>query len=179
MSEDVFEVSTVDAAEHNVISFSEVDIRDIHVLHDDALVIVALIHHYKMGRILVDGGSSANIIFKWAFEKMNVDPNAIKPSTTPLVGFGGDVVNVTGWVSLPVTVGAYPRTSTVWTKFLIVDRPSPYNAIMGRPTVVVLKAIYSPYHQSVKFPTEGGVGVVKGDQKSSRACARRALERKK
>ncbi|GFZ02198.1 hypothetical protein Acr_15g0008070 [Actinidia rufa] len=50
------------------------------------------------------------------------------------------------------------------------DCPSPYNAILGRPTLGGIKAITSTYHLKMKFPTLTGIGEVKGDQKVARQC---------
>ena len=52
----------------------------------------------------------------------------------------------------------------------MVDCPSSYNAISGRPTLNSWKAVASTYHLSVKFPTEHGVGQVQGDQLAAREC---------
>ena len=54
--------------------------------------------------------------------------------------------------------------------FLVVDCLSPYNAIIGRPTLNSWKAVTSTYHLSVKFPTECGVRQVQGDQLTVREC---------
>ncbi|GFZ21704.1 hypothetical protein Acr_29g0008660 [Actinidia rufa] len=47
--------------------------------------------------------------------------------------------------------------------FIVVDCPSPYNAIMGRPTLGGIKAITSTYHLKMKFPTLTGIGETAGD----------------
>jgi hypothetical protein len=49
-------------------------------------------------------------------------------------------------------------------KFLLVDQPSAYNAIIGRASLNELKAVTSTPHLKMKFLTEEGVGEVKGDQ---------------
>ena len=54
--------------------------------------------------------------------------------------------------------------------FLVVNRPSAYNAIIGRPGLNKLKAATSTYHLMMKFPTEEGVGEVKADQLTTRRC---------
>ncbi|GFS41352.1 hypothetical protein Acr_00g0073880 [Actinidia rufa] len=54
--------------------------------------------------------------------------------------------------------------------FIVVDCPSPYNAILGRPTLGGIKAITSTYHLKMKFPSLTGIGEVKGDQKVARQC---------
>ncbi|GFY90877.1 hypothetical protein Acr_07g0010730 [Actinidia rufa] len=60
--------------------------------------------------------------------------------------------------------------TTVWQDFIVVDCPSPYNAILGRPMLGRIKAITSTYHLKMKFPTLTGIGEVKGDQKVARQC---------
>jgi hypothetical protein len=54
--------------------------------------------------------------------------------------------------------------------FLVVDRPSTYNAIIGRQALNKLIATTSSYYLMMKFPTEEGVGEVKGDQLAARRC---------
>jgi hypothetical protein len=107
---------------------------------------------------------------------MGIDRERIKPFGSPLVGFGGEVVYPLGIIPLPVTAGTTPRLSTVMVDFLVIDRPSAYNAIVGRPTLNKLKAVTSTYHLMMKFPTEEGVGVVRGDQLTSRKCYNIAMK---
>ena len=79
-------------------------------------------------------------------------------------------VQPVGTISLSVVVGAYPRQITKNVKFLMVDCSSSYNAIIGKPTLNIWKAITSTYHLSVKFPTEHGIGQAQGDQLAAREC---------
>jgi hypothetical protein len=55
-------------------------------------------------------------------------------------------------------------------EFLVVDCPSAYNVIIGRPTLNKLRAVTSTYHLLVRFPTEHGIGELKGDQATAREC---------
>jgi hypothetical protein len=48
--------------------------------------------------------------------------------------------------------------------FLVVDRPSAYNIIIGRSTLNKLRAITSTYHLMMKFPTKEGIGELRGNQ---------------
>ncbi|GAV69332.1 hypothetical protein CFOL_v3_12833 [Cephalotus follicularis] len=58
--------------------------------------------------------------------------------------------------------------------FLVVDTPSPYNAIIGRPGLNLMEAIVSMRHLLMKFPTRFGVGKVRGDQQVARQCYKTA-----
>ena len=73
-------------------------------------------------------------------------------------------------MTLTITVGTHPRQLTRQLDFLVVDYPSSYNEIIGRPTLNRWKATTSTYCLKVKCPTDNGVGEVKGDQILAREC---------
>ncbi|KAL2533270.1 Ribonuclease H [Abeliophyllum distichum] len=60
-----------------------------------------------LGRMLVDNGSSVNVIFSSTYEQMNIDV-PLEPSTEPLYGFTGDCVTPKGIIRLAVTMGEEP-----------------------------------------------------------------------
>jgi hypothetical protein len=62
-------------------------------------------------------------------------------------------------------------------RFLIVDPPSAYNAILGRTALNDFKVVTSTPHLSMKFSTEEGVGVEKGDQRMARECYNTSLKK--
>ena len=101
---------------------------------------------------------------------MRLGRDLLRPSCSPLIGFGGMKVQPIGIVTLPVVVGSYPQQVTKSVNFLVVDCSSSYNAIIGRPTLNSWKAVTSTYHLSIKFPTECGIGQVQGDQLAIREC---------
>ena len=94
----------------------------------------------------------------------------------PLIGFGGTRVHPLGVVTLPVTIGDYPQQITKDVTFLVVDCSSAYNIILGRPTLNFWKAVTSTYHLMIKFPTEYGVGELRGDQVAAHECYIAMLE---
>ena len=57
----------------------------------------------------------------------------------------------------------------------MVDYPSSYNVIIGRPTLIKWKAATSTYCLKVKFPTDNSVGKVKADQVLARECYQAVL----
>ena len=63
-----------------------------------------------------------------------------------------------------VMVGSYPVQVTNKHNFLVVDSPSSYNVIIGRPTLNSWKAATSTYCLKVKFLTEQGIREIRGDQ---------------
>ena len=75
-----------------------------------------------------------------------------------------------GAVTLPMTVRDYLQQITKDVTFLVVDCSSAFNAILGHPTLNSWRAVTSTYHLMIKFPTEYGVGEVRGDQVAAREC---------
>ncbi|XP_065049834.1 uncharacterized protein LOC135679779 [Musa acuminata AAA Group] len=138
--------------------------------HDDALVITARIANAQVRRIMIDTGSSADILFHDAFQKLGLTKQALKPVRSDLTGFTGNSVSPLGSVTLPLTLGTPPKTKTVMSTFLIVDLPTAYNAILGRPSLNKSRALVSTYHQTVKFPTHAGTGEAWGSPRESRRC---------
>lgn len=54
--------------------------------------------------------------------------------------------------------------------FLVVKVPFAYNAILERPTLRMFEVLASTYYLMVKFPTDQGVGELRGDQVTAREC---------
>ena len=162
--------------ESPIIGFSEEDVRHLHHPHDDALVVSVRIGDYNVHRVLVDNGSSADILYYPAFQQMGIDRARLIPTNAPLVGFGGTKVFPLGVVTLSVTVGDYSQQITRDVMFLVVDCSSAYNGILGRPTLNSWKAATSTYHLMIKFPTKYGIGELRGDQVAARKCYIAMLE---
>ena len=91
-----------------IISFSEEDAQRLHHPYDDALVVSIRIGDYNTHRVLVDNGSSADILYYLGFQQMRINREHLVPINAPLVGFGGTKVYPLGTVTLLVTVGDYP-----------------------------------------------------------------------
>ncbi|KAL5571187.1 hypothetical protein UlMin_020784 [Ulmus minor] len=150
------------------IVFTESEARGLWHPHTDAIVVTLRIAGRKVFRILVDNGSSADILFKSTFNRMNLVGVKIKPTASSLSGFTGDSISSEGILNLPVELGSSPCQHIQAVDFVLVDCPSPYNAIIGRPTLNKIRAVTSTYHLLVKFPTVGGIGILRGDQTESR-----------
>ena len=152
------------------IIFLEEDARGMKQPHDDPLVIMLMIKGFNARRILINNGSSVDIIYLSAFQQLKVDPKRLRPFKSPLVSFSENWVYPRGIVTLTVTAGSYPLQITKQLDFLVVDCLSSYNVIIGRLTLNHWKAATSTYYLKVKFPTEHGIGEVKGDQVLARKC---------
>ena len=61
--------------------------------------------------------------------------------------------------------------------FIVVDTYSPYIAIVARPWLHTLGAVSSTLHQKVKYPSEGQVKEIVGNQTMARQCMVAAISR--
>ena len=95
--------------EYNTMTFIEEEGRMIHQPHDDALVISITLANRKVFRVLVDNGSSADILYAAAFNKMNIRNEKLKRICTLLIDFGGECLIPLGNTDLPVTIGEPPH----------------------------------------------------------------------
>ena len=160
------------------ITFSDLDLEGCQHPHDDPLVIRAIVANTTVHRVLVDNGSSADIIFASAFDKMGIGREKLEPVSSHLRGFSGEKVLPLGSIQLVLTLGEPPCQATMTARFLIVDAPSAYNMLLGRPSLNAIKAIPSAYHMVIKFPTVNGVGTVRGDQRVTRECYTASMKQK-
>ncbi|XP_021721374.1 uncharacterized protein LOC110688933 [Chenopodium quinoa] len=154
------------------ITFDDDDVNNINREHEDSLVISLVVGNCLLRRVQVDGGSSANVLFKRAMGDMGLKDSDITRRSTTLVGFSGESMSTLGDITLPTYAGSLnPQT-----KFNIVDCPSAYNAILGQPWIHRLKAIPSTYYQSIKFPTPWGVQEIKGEPREAKHCYKTTLK---
>ena len=102
----------------------------------------------------------------------------MEPVSTHLRGFSGEKVLPLGSIQLVLTLGDPPCQATMTTRFLVVDAPSAYNMLLGRPSLNAIKAISSAYHMMIKFPTVSGVGMVRGDQRVAKECYSASMKQK-
>ena len=147
-------------------------------LHDDPLVIKDVVANKTIHGVLVDNGSSADIIFASAFNKMGIGREKLKPVNTCLCGFFGERVLPLGSIQLILTLGDPPCQATTAVRFLIVDAPSAYNMLLGRLSLNTIRVIPSAYHIVIKFPTTNGVGMVRGNQCIARECYSALMKQK-
>ncbi|KAI3824953.1 hypothetical protein L1987_06426 [Smallanthus sonchifolius] len=78
--------------EKKVISFDEEDINNVQDPHHDSLVITLYIANHFIRKILIDGGSSLNIIQLEVLKRMGIPDSKIISKSSVLVGFSGEDV---------------------------------------------------------------------------------------
>jgi len=90
------------------IVFSERDGWGLRQPHDSPLEIMLRVEEFNIHRVLIDNGSSVDIIYLPAFQEMKLDKKRFRPSTSPLVSFTGDRIIPRAIITLTVIAGTYP-----------------------------------------------------------------------
>ena len=102
----VYKMARID---NPVIGFSEEDARRLHHPYDDAFVVSLRVGAYNMHQVLIDNGSSTDILYYPAFQQMRINKEQLFSINASLVGFRGTRVFPLGAVTLLVTIGDYPQ----------------------------------------------------------------------
>ncbi|KAI3797987.1 hypothetical protein L1987_33253 [Smallanthus sonchifolius] len=158
-------IMTSSLTEEKVICFDEDD-EDIQDPHHDGLVTTLYVANHFIRRILIDGGSSVNIIQHEVLKRMGIPYSEIISKSSVLVGFSGEVKSTVGEIKLPMYIEGVNSIQ----KFCVIDSLSCYNIILGRPWIHDMKAVPSTYHQCVKLPTPWGVVKINSDQQEAKDC---------
>ncbi|KAL0723683.1 hypothetical protein Bca4012_038282 [Brassica carinata] len=147
------------------ITFSVEDAEVVHMPHNDPLLVDISISDCTGTKVLVETGSSVDLIFKSTFIKMGISLDNMTPSARSLTGINGSTETMLGTICLRV----YAEGVTKNVKFSVIDVRAPYNAILGTPWLHSMKAVPSTYHQCVKFPgNDGQITTLRGNQAAAR-----------
>ncbi|XP_014511615.1 uncharacterized protein LOC106770314 [Vigna radiata var. radiata] len=160
----------------NPLSMSDITFidKDFHAPdpeQDDPMVITARIAQYDVSKVLIDQGSSVNILYWTTFQKMALTEDAITPFHEQIVGFAGERVDTWGYLDLRTRLGTGDQSKEIRLRFLLVEANTSYNALLGRPCLNAFGAIVSTPHLAMKFPSGSGeICTVRAYQKTARQC---------
>ena len=75
-----------------VLSFSDVDKQGTIQPHDDALVVTLRIGGYDVKRVMIDQGSTTEIMYPNLYKGLGLKPKNLTTYSSPLVSFKGKMV---------------------------------------------------------------------------------------
>jgi hypothetical protein len=126
---------------------------------------------YRFSRVLIDGGSSINLLYRTSMEKLGIPIIQLKPTKLTFHGImPGHSCTPMGKIQLEVLFGEkdnYHR-EPIW--FEVVDLNSPYHALLGRPALAKFMAVPHYAYLKMKLPGPRGVITVAG-------CYKKSIER--
>ncbi|KAL0392885.1 UNVERIFIED_CONTAM: hypothetical protein Sradi_2511300 [Sesamum radiatum] len=86
------------------ITFGQKELNSEVGLLNDPMVIKMYIANFSIHKVLVDNGSSVDIIFWDVLRRIDLKNTNLDLVQTPLVGFGGSEVTSLGFIDLPVAL---------------------------------------------------------------------------
>lgn len=123
----------------------------------DLLVITTYIRQTQIHRVLIDNGSSIDILYEhWFRERPTTFKQGLKQSTRgPLVGFTCHQLRPMGPINLPLTLLSHDEKEIVTRviEFSVVSLPADTDMLLGWPTLFQFQAIPSTIHGTTKFST--------------------------
>ena len=135
-------------------------------MHHDALVLTLCINDFDVHKVLVDPGSTTDLLQLPAFIQMNISFDRLSLVGRILSGFNRVTISAMGDIALLVKAG--PIVQQVL--FSIVEELGPYNAIVGRGWLHAMKAMPFTYHQMTSYLTSAGQIDLLSSQLAARQC---------
>ncbi|PKA64415.1 hypothetical protein AXF42_Ash009637 [Apostasia shenzhenica] len=86
--------------------------------------------------------------------------------------FSGNVYRPAGFAPLRLSLQDGHRRKMKSVDFILIDAPSSYNAILGRPSMAQFRMVPSmaQFHLCIKFPTPVSVAMIRGDRADAHKC---------
>ncbi|XP_062114478.1 uncharacterized protein LOC133825568 [Humulus lupulus] len=129
--------------------------------------------------VLNDTGGSVNILCKSSMERMKLLVQDLEPCNHTIYGFTKEGLTPAGSIRLLVTTGTTPGNRTILATFIVVNFPSAYNVVIGRPILVDLQVVMSIWYLAMKFPTDSGIRYVFKNQREVRECYNSSITKAK
>nr|XP_016476692.1 PREDICTED: uncharacterized protein LOC107798234 [Nicotiana tabacum] len=117
----------------------------------------------EVNRVLVDPGSSANIIRSKVVKQLGLQ-DQIVPASRVLNGFNMASETTRGEIILPISIAGTMQS----TRFHVIEGDMRYNALLGGSWIHNMRAVPSTLHQMIKFQTEEGVKTLHEEQHAAK-----------
>ena len=133
-----------------------------------ALVLDPIINGFHLTRVMMDCGSSPNLLYQDTVRKMGFNPSRIKPTKTTFKGVIPSIeARCTGSITLEVVFGSTDNFRSEELIFDIVPFRSGYHALLGRTAFARFNTV--PHYAYVKLmlPDPRGIITVNGNTKRS------------
>ena len=132
------------------------------------MVLDPIINGFHLTRVLMDGGSSLNLLYQDTVRKMGIDPSRIKPTRTTFKGvIPGVEANCTGSVTLEVVFRYPDNFRSEELIFDIVPFRSGYHALLGGIAFAKFNVVPHYAYLKLKMPHPRGVITVNGNTERS------------
>ncbi|XP_019430352.1 PREDICTED: uncharacterized protein LOC109337762 [Lupinus angustifolius] len=142
----------------NYISFSDQEIPSQGIGHTSPLHISIMYQNCLNGKVLIDNGSSLNVMSKRTLSRLLVDASYMRPSSMVVKAFDGSNRDVMGEMELPIKIGpctfqiihasgAVPSTLHERVKFIVDGK---LVTVMGEEDMLVSRSLDTPYIEAAE-----------------------------
>ena len=136
-----------------------------------ALVVAPQVGGYKFTKVLMDGGSSINILYYETFRRMGLVDKNLSQSNTIFHGVvPGKSAYPVGKIELEVAFGDENNYRVEKLTFEVVKIRSPYHAIFGRPAYAKFMARPCYVYLQLKMPGHNGTITIHSSRKVALEC---------
>jgi hypothetical protein len=117
------------------------------------LVVDPVIENARFSKVLMDGGSSLNILYAHTLRLLGIGLDQLRPSTTPFHGVApGKRVQPLGQIDLLVWFGTPDYFRKEMLTFEVVGFRGAYHAILGQPCYAKFMAVPNYTYLKMKMP---------------------------
>jgi hypothetical protein len=135
------------------------------------LVLKAQIGTYDVDRVFMDAGSGINLIYAKTLRAMHISLEFLKPTGCSFHGIVPGSANYPlGRIALSVCFGNRQNYRREKLDFEVMDWPSQYHVILGRPAFSRFMAVPHYTYLVLKMPGPKGIITVKGSFELSDLC---------
>jgi len=121
--------------------------------------------------VLVDGGSSIDILFRNSLPALKITPAQLKPYDAQFWGvLPGQSSVLLRQITLPVQFGTPDHFRTEFVNIVVADFDGTYHAILGRPSLTKFMAVPHYSYLVLTMPTKKGVLTVRGNVYTTYTC---------
>jgi len=121
--------------------------------------------------VLVDGGSSIDIVFHNSLPALKLTLAQLKPYDAQFWGvLPGQSSVPLEQTTLPVQFGTPDHFRIEFVNFVVADFDGTYHAILGHPSLTKFMAVPHYLYLVLKMPTEKGVLTVRGNIYTAYTC---------
>jgi hypothetical protein len=145
--------------------------RKVHRPGHAPMVLKAQIGGYDIRRVFMDAGSGINIIYARTLRAMCISLDSLKPIDCSFHGIVPGSVNYPlGKIELDVCFANSSNYRKEKLKFKVMDWPSQYHAILGRPAFAKFMAVPHYAYLTLKILGPRGTIIVQGSFEVSNTC---------
>jgi hypothetical protein len=141
------------------------------------LIVDPIIGNVRLSKVLMDGGSSLNIIYAETLELLGVDRSEVRAGAAPFHGITpGKRILPLGRIDLPVCFGTPSNFRKEALTFEVVGFRGTYHAVLVRPCYAKFMAVSNYTYLKLKMSSPNGIITVGSTYRHAYECGVECVE---